>query len=405
MEFCGIDDELELDRFSRNRRIRAYSDMEVSKKINVETYFDMSDIVALNPEDNIPEPGIIQMYINPKTSLVEIHKIIRNRFIYEKTKIAGILLEIQSLELMKQMMEKDVYISRKNSLNKEIRKLDTERKWDEYKRRISPVLEKYCKTIPREVLGVISFKKQTEDEIQNCLNCIIEFIEISNSICNIQIEYFYQSEKNAFCEICESPIEHCTCSINQDNIEEIIDESKNSKKYTKQTNTCPKSQIEWMKNFIGEGDYSHFDEIFFEELDILCERNNLSTSEEVKNNPSKGTRELLKKIMKLKGIEYKHANALAFRYWGWIQPELTESQREIFMSDTIRTRKEYPKVSEKKQNINLDLTGYLLLGLQGLRFPEKYFNFPSSQSIIRRANDIWIKTCNRLNIQEYILIK
>lgn len=406
MNFYEKDDELSLDRYSR-RRPRSYSENEKSSKntINLSTYFDMSDIEAMNPEENIDEPEKIQIFVNSSTSLISIHKGIRLRFVYEKTKISGLNIELESLETIKNKIDRETYISRKNSLIREIKRLDTERKWLEYKRRITPILERYCRTIPPDVRGIISFKKQSEDEIMNCLNCITEYIEISNSICNIQIECSYQSDKKMFCEICENSSERCSCSIVEDNIEEIIDESKNSKNYEKQTNTCPKSQIEWLKNFMGEGDYSHFNEDYFEYLDELCTQNNLPTSDYVKSNPLYGTRELLKKILKLANLEYKHANALAFRYWEWPQPQINEDQIEIFKRDTIQTRKEYPKVSEKKQNLNLDLSGYLLLGLQKLVFPEKYYSFPSNYAIIRRANKIWIETCKNLEITEYILIK
>ena len=405
MNFDNRDDEISLDRFSADKK-RSSSNMEVydiKKRETIELYFDLSDPQARNPEDNISEPTNIDVYINPKTSLIEIHNGIRMRFIYEKTKIEGLRHELKTLNSIKNNMDMNVFISRKNELLKEIRDFDVDIKWIRYKENIVPILEKYIKTMPPEVRGILSFKNQTELEIENSLQSIVEFIDVSNSICNIRINSFYQRENDSLCQFCENPKQNCNCGYMDDSFVEHC-EDNNCGELEKQTNINPKPQLEWLKDFLAEGDYSYFDADFFADLDEMCIQNDLPTSSYIKAHPIEGTRELLRKIVKMSDLKYKYTNALGYKYWNWERPQMTEEQKEIFKGNCIITRKEYPKISKRKQNLNLELSGYLLLGLQELTFPTKYFTFPTNLKIIRNANEIWTDTCKSLKIENYRLI-
>lgn len=372
----------------------------------VEDFFDFRNINALNPEMDIQEPTNIEVYIDPKTSLIKIHEGIRSKFVYDKTKIKGLNQEMQTLEKIKNNIKKDKYLQQKHNIAVQMRVFNTEHKWEEYKREIIPILERYILVMPPEVEGVVSCQKQSDEIIETCLSLIVQFIEISNSICGLRINTYYHIQQNNICPICETERinEKCNCGYIQENSTDLSEHFSQEDDEEKRTNINPKPQIEWLKTFLCEGNYDEMNQEMFEKMDRLCVKNSLPVSQYVKENPNEATRELLRKIMKLAKMDYKYGNILAHKYWGWEIPCITEEQKDIFIRDCIETRKEYPSISDRKQNLNLDVSGYLLFGLQNITFSRKYFTFPANNEIIRDANEVWVKICQKMERTEYKLI-
>ena len=367
-------------------------------------YFDFSNLSPLNSKDELSEPTEIHAYIEPNVSLKDIHDGIRSRFIYELTMLKTLTKELASINKIKCFLG-DKYEERIASLIEEQSKYKPLEMWENYKKQSLPVLLKYLPLMPCEVKGTISERVFTYIEEQDRLKLIFEYVEIANATCSIQINTFYKFEEENYCHVCGTSFNSlndgkCKCGIERDDISHFPEEDAIQEYDTeKQTNTNPKPQIEWLHYFLGEGEYPEVNIELFNEMDKICIKENLPTSEDVKDGTEEGTSDLLLSIMKKIGIRnYKLKNIIGSRYWDWELPVMTEEQKEQFIKNCTLTRLIYPQVSKRIQNLNLDVTGFYLFGAQGLRFPGRFFKFPNNKKSISDANEVWKKTCKKANL-------
>lgn len=360
--------------------------------------FDFSDIQY--QEEEIRETIGLDVYLNTYISLTYIHKNIRKKFEYEYTMFCNIKNEIKCFERISKL-QKTNYSERMNELVLQSNFFNTLSKWEIYKEKSIEILKEYVPLMPDKVKCIVSKKQYSKDQERELLNLILKYLDVVEST-GLKLNIFYETEEKEACKICKltysvTSDDYCKCGNNIirefDNEEEKVEEPETEK----QTNTSSKPQIEWLNNLLGIGVYPDINEELFRELDDICIKNNLATSEDVRKNPEEGTIELLKTLMQKQGFKnYKHRNVLAREYWGWQLPTMTEEQKEEFKRNCIVTRKIYPLVSKKIPNINLDITGYLLLSFQGLEFDKKFFKFPRDPKIISNANKTWKKIIKKL---------
>ncbi len=371
-------------------RIRGGEDYCSSKKVKksqLHEYFDFSDLkvdTSLNSIDSI------SITITSILNLTEIHDLVREQLSFELTKVKFLEEEISSIS------SSNLQKSKMQELTNEMNSYKPNENWNKYKETALPILEKYIPLMPAEVRGIISDKVFSYEEEELRLDLILQYINLVDSVLNISIYRNFTNNKTS-CYICNQ--KKCNCLEDSDyDSDEFVEEQDEDEENedTKQTNTNPKPQIEWMYYFLGEIDSKDINKDLFDRMDEECVRLNFPISKKVKKTKEYNTERLIK-LMKLTGVKNtKLRNLIGHKYWGWDLPVLTEENKEKFKRDCTLSRSIYPEVSNRVQNINLELTGYYLFGNQGFTFPDYLYKFTTNRKIINDANKVWRKTCDKL---------
>lgn len=365
-----------------------------SKKDELSSLFDFSDIKY---KEDATETIGLDVYLVVDINLTLVHKVIRKKFEYEFKMFTDSKNDIACFERISKI-QKTNYNERMMELIMIRDSFDTLNKWEKYKLNSEPILKQYIPLMPNKVKGIVSKKDLSLSEQKQLLNIISLYLDVVDEFSGLKLNVFCETEEKEYCKICKlsyssTSDDYCKCGNNIIRESDQEEEKPEEPETEKQTNTSSKPQLDWLNCLLGIGVYPEINKKLFKELDKICVKNKFPTSEEVKMNPQEGTPQLLTTIMQIYGFKnFKIRNVLAREYWGWELPSMTEEQKEEFKRNCILTRKIYPFVSNQIANINLELTGYLLLLFQGLRFDKKFFKFPKDPKIIAIANDVWKKT-------------
>lgn len=360
---------------------------------NFEMYFDFSDLQEMEDANEIE---LIIFDISPNFSLINIHRYVREDFCCKYTNYRDIEKQLERCE--KKRLPKILEL-----LNKK-KEFESFNFWTEYCQLAIPILTAYFEIIPDDVKGIISNRVMSSEEKIEVLRLIIEYSKILKFFFNVK-EIYPTDVKNT-CPICFK--EHninfegkCSCGMQIEFIHSPDEDLIQEMDPIKQTNVDPKPQMDWLNYFLGNGSFPSVNEEFLQKMDRICVKKGYPTSQEVIERPELGTSELLLSIMNLAGEKNtKLKNIIGKRYWEWELPVMTEEQISQFEQDCITTRNARSKISDTLHNINLDITGYYLMGAQRLKFDRKFYKFPEKNSrTIEDANSEWKKVCEQTGIR------
>lgn len=407
---------------------RSYSDLGTTrdngnKDFHIcETYFDFIKPTITSECFFTVEPETIRLNYSTDLNLVQIHKVIREKFIFILKNLDGIPAELLTLR-RKLENPKTPPIDIKVIDKKRI-ELDSYRvtntgipNWEEYKRLVIPILNEYTPLMSNEYKGYSSSGCSTiidESKLERRIALIERYIGVINSLNIVKIIAHKELCLNMICPGCgreinsdsvndESGRIQCRCGFNQDTIKHVSEYSDGSKVIPQinSTEINIKDFILFIDRYLcrsGE-DYPQAD--MWMKFDQLCLKLSIPLRHNVLNRvipqpPMKSTIDLLQNS----GYSQYYCNKWQIRhdYYGWEIPTMTEMQEANAKKLYVDFQLKYMNIKQRKTNLNKDVLGYVILYVVGVNVNPADFKIPASTESISYAHKMIIEILVDLGI-------
>lgn len=388
-------------------------------------------------------PSIIEGTYKHDFNIVDIHKLIINKFNRQKEH------DIKRLE--QQLRDEEIKINRRQNMverkaslkvieniRKNIEDILTDKSFNEYLRRITPLIDNY--NILGSISKIVSFAKNKrsdedfsdeapEDEKmqEKRHQLILDFVEIARKY--IQIDLIREVREGNNCPACGTKLDESMSSMDDDgisicsncgierisvvrarfyqdnartnnsgnNYEDRANFKKVLMRYQGKQPDKPPSEL-----------YEKLEEYFISnqtpKIDTDSGRKFISP-EDIRNMPvnsdgeKMGTsRSLMYKALKDTGNSdyYDHINIILNEVWGWSLPDVSHLEDQI-IEDYDTSQRIYEMLpKDRKSSLNSQYRLYKHLRRLGHYCKTKDFRIPSTHDILEFHNIMWAKICEVL---------
>lgn len=402
---------------------------------------DEDKVKSVNEYSDVTPSGIEGTY-KYDFNIISIHNAILDKFKYEKDHKVNRLEEALRDEEIKinrrqNMVERKASLKRIRQLGKEIEDILTDRRYMEYLKQITPLINQY--SLLGSLSKIISFAKNRKDEDdlpedpenqRERHQLILDFIEIARKY--IQIDLIREVKEGNYCEACGTNLDEAptdpddggvivcpNCCVEKlsvirtrfyhdnartnnsgNNYEDRANFWKVLMCYQgKQSDKPPRELYETLKEYFISRETPKIDiegkgkGVFVTPSYI---KNQLPLNSD---GAKKGTsRSLMYKALKETGNSryYDHINIILHKIWGWSLPDVSHLEDQI-MNDYDLSQRVYETIpKDRKSSLNSQFRLYK--HLRRLHYPckSKDFKIPTTHDILEFHKTVWSKICQTL---------